>query len=107
VLRESLTGVYRGGQRLQVWDVLVALGHTGTKQHVSDVCQITWSRGGPSSGAGVTLSCRNRRCTPTVLQLTGDELRRPGGALRGGGRSKDAAELQSFYREVSGRYLVP
>jgi hypothetical protein len=63
VLRELLTGVYRGGRRLRVWDVLVALGNTGTRQHFSDVRQITWSRGGPSSGTGVTLSCRNRRKT--------------------------------------------
>jgi hypothetical protein len=61
VLRESLTGVCRGGRRLRVWDILVALGHTWAKQYVSDVRQITWSREGPSSGAGITLSHRNRR----------------------------------------------
>jgi hypothetical protein len=31
MLRELLTGVYRGGRRLRVWDVLVALGNTGTR----------------------------------------------------------------------------
>jgi hypothetical protein len=60
---------------------------------------------GPEGESRATWLLQNRRDTPSVLEGSGDEIRRPGGALLRGGWGEMERERMVIYRRRRGKDL--